>query len=279
MESESFGVTEFSGLAVGRGYLRSRLFGSLRRAANSALGQEPNSGLFTRRPSEAMGSVSGFGVGSKGQSYIEVRSGLVRPVGFATRSVLLFGLVIGWMLGSVAFGQSEAQKAGASKPEMQKAETKKPAAPKTEAQKSFEQLKGLAGTWHGNVTITPPQPDMDGKEVKATLRVTSMGNALMHEMTGADRPDDPITMLYLDGDRLLLTHYCDAGNRPRMTGKMSADGKSIEFEFLDVAGSTQYGHMHGAKFTPVDADHHTEDWVFMKGDTPLHAHMELERSK
>jgi hypothetical protein len=112
-----------------------------------------------------------------------------------------------------------------------------------------------------------------------SLRVTSMGNALMHEMTGAGRPDDPITMLYLDGDRLMLTHYCDAGNRPRMTGKLAPDGKSVDFEFLDVAGSTQYGHMHHATFTLADADHHTEDWIFMEGDKPVHAHFELQRTK
>jgi hypothetical protein len=121
---------------------------------------------------------------------------------------------------------------------------------------------------------------MDGKQVHASLRVTSMGNAIMHEMTGAGRPDDPITMLYLDGGQLLLTHYCDAGNRPRMTGKISSDGKTVEFEFLDVAGSTQYGHMHHAVFTEIDANHHIEDWTYMQpGDKPVHAHMELQRSK
>ena len=150
----------------------------------------------------------------------------------------------------------------------------------SDAQKSFDKLKTFAGSWDGTVSTQPPTPEMDGKQVHASLRVTSMGNAIMHEMTGAGRPDDPITMLYLDGDRLMLTHYCDAGNRPRMTGKISADGKTVEFEFLDVAGSTQYGHMHHAVFTVIDANHHTEDWTFMEpGDKPMHAHMDLQRSK
>jgi hypothetical protein len=150
----------------------------------------------------------------------------------------------------------------------------------SDAQKSFDKLKALAGSWEGTVTTQPPTPEMDGKQVHASLRVTSMGNAIMHEMTGAGRPDDPITMLYLDGGQLLLTHYCDAGNRPRMTGKISSDGKTVEFEFLDVAGSTQYGHMHHAVFTEIDANHHSEDWTYMQpGDKPVHAHIDLQRTK
>lgn len=151
---------------------------------------------------------------------------------------------------------------------------------KSDAQKSFEKLKSVAGSWEGRVTTVPPQDDIEGKPMQVSLRVTSMGNAMVHEMTGQGRPDDPITMLYLDGDRLMLTHYCDAGNRPRMAGKMSADGKTVEFDFLDVAGSTQYGHMHHAVFTVIDANHHTEDWTYMMpGDKPVRAHFDLQRTK
>jgi hypothetical protein len=152
----------------------------------------------------------------------------------------------------------------------------------TDAQKSFDTLKTLAGTWKGPVTATPQQ-DWDNKPIWVSLRLTSRGNALVHEMKEPGTPDDPnhddpITMLYLDGDRLMLTHYCDAGNRPRMTAKASPDGKTIEFDFLDVAGGTQFGHMHHAVFTIIDANHHAEDWTYMMpGDKPLHAHVDLQR--
>ena len=182
-------------------------------------------------------------------------------------------------LSTLAFAQSGAQKPVAQS-EAHKMDVTKAAAPKSDAQISFDTMKTLAGSWEGQVTTVPQEASIEGKLMHVSFRVTSMGNALVHEMTGAGRPDDPITMFYLDGDRLLLTHYCDAGNRPRMTGKISLDGKTVEFEFLDVAGSTEYGHMHHAVFTVIDANHHTEDWTYMMpGDKPVHAHGDLQRTK
>lgn len=152
-------------------------------------------------------------------------------------------------------------------------------AQKSDAEKSFDAMKTFAGNWEGHVFVAE-HPEMNNMTGHISFRVTSMGNALVHEMSGEGRPDHPVTMFYLDSGRLLLTHYCDAGNRPRMAGKLSPDGKKVEFEFIDVAGGTQYGHMHHAVFTIIDADHHTEDWTYMEpGDKPVHAHMELERAK
>jgi hypothetical protein len=111
-----------------------------------------------------------------------------------------------------------------------------------------------------------------------TLRTTSRGNALLHEMKQAGGKDDPITMIYLDTDKLSLVHYCDAGNRPRMTGVASPDGKRVEFEFQDITGNMHFGHMHNAAFNFINADHHTEDWTFMMGDKPVHAHFDLHRT-
>jgi len=153
------------------------------------------------------------------------------------------------------------------------------------AQTSFDEMKTLAGSWEGKVTVVPPVPDMD-KLMHISMRVTSRGHAIVHEMQEVGTPEDPshydhpVTMFYLDGSQLLLTHYCDAGNRPRMSGKGSLDGKTVEFDFVDVSGSTEYGHMHHVVFTAIDANHHTEDWTYMMpGDKPMHAHFDLQRTK
>ncbi len=157
--------------------------------------------------------------------------------------------------------------------------------PKSAAQVSFETLKTLAGDWEGPVAV-PEVPEMSGgKPMHVSMRVTSRGNTLVHELQEAGTPldpakyDHPVTMLYVDGDQLNLVHYCDAGNRPHMTGTRSPDGKTVEFEFADISGSKEHGHMHHAVFTLIDAKHHTEDWTFIMGaDKPVHAHFDLHRT-
>jgi hypothetical protein len=152
----------------------------------------------------------------------------------------------------------------------------------SEAQKSFATVKSLAGEWEGPVTV-PDMPEMSGgKPMHLSMRVTSRGNVLVHEFQEAGTPldatkyDHPVTMFYVDGEQLTLIHYCDAGNRPRMTGKMSPDGKTVEFELKDISGSTEM-HMHHSVFNIIDANHHTEDWTFMMNDKPIHAHFDLTR--
>ena len=191
-------------------------------------------------------------------------------------------------LSTLAFAQSDAHKHGSgssAQPEAQNADAAKPAAPKSEAQVSFDTLKTLAGEWEGTVKTDLPGVDpMANTRMHTTMRVTSRGNALVHEFQEAGTPldpakyDHPVTMMYVDGDRLNLVHYCDAGNRPHMTGKMSPDGKKVEFAFADLSGSNKYGHMNHAVFTIIDANHHIEDWTYMMpGDKPVQAHFDLTR--
>ena len=158
----------------------------------------------------------------------------------------------------------------------------------SDAQKSFDSLKTLAGDWEVALTVNPPMPEMSGGSniMHISLRVTSRGNAIVHEMQESGTPldpkkyDHPVTMLYLNNDQLNLVHYCDAGNRPHMVARKSADGKTLEFDFADMSGGNDFGHMYHSVFTFIDADHHLEDWTYvMPGDKPMHAHFELNRAK
>src|ERR1051325_3183237 len=129
----------------------------------------------------------------------------------------------------------------------------------SDAQRVFDQMKTLAGTWQGTIM---------GISINVTIRVTSSGTAILHEATtdGGRPPNQEITMFYVDGDRLLATHYCDAGNRSRLEGKMTPDGKTIEFSFLDVVGSTRGGYLKGLVFTMIDATHHVAELTFVMPD-------------
>lgn len=198
------------------------------------------------------------------------------------KSLRLMLSVVLISIAAAAFAQTDAPKTDAQKSDVQQTNV-----PKTEAQKSFEQLKSLAGTWEGSVAMDEQLHEHAKgapEKLQVSLRVTSRGNALVHEMGDLNRSDDPtkhdhpVTMFYLDGGQLILTHYCDAGNRPRMTAKVSEDGKKIEFDFLDVSGSTQYGHMQHAVFTIIDANHHTEEWTYLlPGDKRMSGRMDLHR--
>jgi hypothetical protein len=138
--------------------------------------------------------------------------------------------------------------------------TKSVSAP-SDAKKAFEKLKTLTGSWQGVIM---------GISINFTIRAASSGTAILHEGqrdgNGGDPPNHEITMFYVEGDRLLSTHYCDAGNRSRFEGKMSSDGKTIEFSFLDVAGSTRGGYLKGMAFTIIDADHHKAELTFVMPD-------------
>ena len=143
----------------------------------------------------------------------------------------------------------------------------------SDAQKAFEKMKSLEGSWQGTIM---------GMSINITIRPASSGTAILHEATGDGKrpPDHEITMFYVDGDRLLATHYCDAGNRQRFEGKLSPDEKTIEFTFIDVAGGTQRGLVKRMMFTIIDANKHLVELTFILPDgKPLEARGEFQRTK
>ena len=143
----------------------------------------------------------------------------------------------------------------------------------SDAQKAFEKMKSLTGSWQGTIM---------GISINVTIRVTSSGTAILHEATtdGGRPPNHEITMFYVEGDRLLATHYCDGGNRARFEGKILPEGATTEFSFLDVAGGTQGGLVKRMAFTVIDANKHVVEFTFIRPDgKPMELRGEFERTK
>jgi hypothetical protein len=124
----------------------------------------------------------------------------------------------------------------------------------------FDKLKALAGDW--------TKSDGDGT-VEASYRVTAGGTAVM-ETLFPGTPNEMVTVFTVDKGDLVLTHYCAAGNQPRMKAVKGGDANAIEFKF-DGGGnikSPKDGHMHEASFAFKDADHLTSTWQFYTDGKP-----------
>ncbi|HVO57287.1 MAG TPA: hypothetical protein VMT51_06260 [Dongiaceae bacterium] len=120
---------------------------------------------------------------------------------------------------------------------------------------AFDRLKTLVGEWDAST----------GKgHTRVTYTLTSGGSALMERLKPDNEPE-MITMYTKEGDHILVTHYCSAGNQPQMkTGALKDDVKKYSFTLLRVNGmqESHEGHMTGLVLTLQDPDHVTQTWTF-----------------
>jgi hypothetical protein len=127
---------------------------------------------------------------------------------------------------------------------------------------AFEQLKALAGHWQAENTHD------QASKVNATLdlEVTSNGSAVLEKFHTVEdgKPVEMITLYYLDGEQLKLTHYCMAGNQPTMLGSYTPETKTVKFDLTSISNlkSPDAGHMHHAVYTFIDNDHFKATWTF-----------------
>ncbi len=125
---------------------------------------------------------------------------------------------------------------------------------------AFTQLKSLAGHWE----------EQKASEYKSTLDIelTAGGTALLEKfrMVEQGKPVEMITLYYLDGGQVKLTHYCMAGNQPTMRGSYAPETKTLTFEFESAGNlkSPNDGHMHHAVYKFIDNEHFQTTWTFQK---------------
>ena len=128
---------------------------------------------------------------------------------------------------------------------------------------TFVRLKSLVGDWETATQLG----DIPKGKIASQFRLTGGGSALTETIF----PGSELEMLsvyHRDGDQLLMTHYCVAGNQPRLRVKIGKDKDELIFEF---AGGTNMDpakdmHIHSGLIRFVDADHIHSEWEMYAGD-------------
>jgi hypothetical protein len=145
--------------------------------------------------------------------------------------------------------------------------------PDPESTPAFDMMKSLEGTWAGS--------GPEGMAVKITYKVVSEGSAVMESIDHTNHADAMVSVYHLDKDRLMMTHYCSAGNQPRMRLTKSTP-TSLAFTMFDITnlGSKDDLYMRKVSITWKDKNHIKEEWTaHVKGkDTSPHV-FELERKQ
>ncbi len=142
------------------------------------------------------------------------------------------------------------------------------------AKAAFERFKKLEGKWQGKST--------KGWEEAMHFKTIARGSVVVENSFDAHPNETMMTMFLLDGDRLLLTHYCVAGSQPRLAAtSFEEDGRKITFTFLDATNlpSRDKGHMDKAVFHFVDENYFTSRWTwYQDGKENWMEEIRLERA-
>lgn len=131
---------------------------------------------------------------------------------------------------------------------------------------AFKELKSLVGDWQGSLNGTP---------TRVSYKVTANGSALM--LTEQADSTAMITMFTVDGDHLVATHYCSAGNQPQMVSVLPGDlTNGIVFSLSRVTGMKTPDDWHNTGLTIYRdaAGRLTHHWTWLyngkKGTTEFH---------
>lgn len=135
-----------------------------------------------------------------------------------------------------------------------------------QASAAFARLKTLAGEWQ---SVGPK-----GEISRISVQVISGGSAVMETFSSDMLPPNSgnmVTIYYIDGGELVLTHYCLAHNQPHLHATRY-DTKTGELDFDFVSGGNistgNEGHMHSMKMRFIDDRHYSGEWEFMQDNSP-----------
>jgi len=150
-----------------------------------------------------------------------------------------------------------------------KATTRASADSRASANDAFRKLQSLEGDWEGK--------DEEGEQVKSRFVSIASQTAVMETLT-MPKEHDMVTLYSMDGDSIILMHYCPTNNQPRMRATPTVPPvKELVFSFQGAGNlpDIAVGHEHKLVIRFEDADHITERWTWRKAgkDTDMIFHL------
>lgn len=131
----------------------------------------------------------------------------------------------------------------------------------------FDRVAKLEGEWV--VDMTAEEIAQYGQPGTSVIKVTSSGS-IVRDIMFVGTAHEMTNVYHMDGDELVLTHYCSQGNQPRMEAKLN-DGhqhasNQIHFQFDEVSNltSADQSYMGDVVLTFVDDNHYTQTWTHYK---------------
>jgi hypothetical protein len=127
------------------------------------------------------------------------------------------------------------------------------------AQKAFEKAQVLVGAWEAK---------RDGGGVIRLEYKMMSSNSVLVENFKTPSGKETLSVYHMDGERLLLTHYCAQGNQPRlMFDAKQSSPQRLVFTFLDATNlaSPEKSHMVRLEARFLDGDHFDQASTYRTG--------------
>jgi hypothetical protein len=141
---------------------------------------------------------------------------------------------------------------------------------------AFDLIKSLEGNWHGTYKWIGRQYE---GEIDAQYYVTGNGSAVVENLLSNGIPS-MTSVDHRDGKYLRVTHFCAAGNQPRLKAYgWNINSPSIIFNFIDITNlsSPESGYVKKIELTILNKETLSLIFTFTSAGKEVYEYIKLIR--
>jgi hypothetical protein len=151
-------------------------------------------------------------------------------------------------------------------------------APPQDYSAAFKRIQALAGDWTGTMEWSGARTDKG--TMKASYYVTGHGTAVVENLL-VDTEPIMTSVYHMDNGILRMTHYCGAGNQPRLRAEGVDDhAGTVRFALVDITNLSgpKAPHVEAFEIQFVDDNHIVLTFGFVANDTVSRERIDLRRT-